>query len=80
MSTLTQTEFRTTDYGRTQNERCLNRLIESRGRWVPMPELARVMGGYAVHSRISDLRADGHIIDQMIKRTSGSTHSFYKLL
>ena len=50
------------DAGATQCEAILARLIEARGEWVPMPELCRVSGAYAVHSRIADLRARGHSI------------------
>jgi hypothetical protein len=46
----------------TQCEAILARLERARGKYVSLPELARVSGAYAVHSRISDLRAWGHDI------------------
>lgn len=66
----------------TQNERVLARLRQSLGDWVPMPTLAMSSGAFAVHSRVSDLRKQGHRIEQKSERKSGSraNHSFYRLL
>jgi hypothetical protein len=50
------------DVAETQCELILARLEKARGRWVMMPELSRVSGSYVVHSRIADLRAQGHPI------------------
>jgi hypothetical protein len=47
--------------------------------WVSLPYLVDVSGGYAVHSRVADLRKLGHDIEQMSVRRSGKVHSFYRL-
>lgn len=57
----------------TQCELILGRLVRSRGRWVPLPELSRVSGSYAVHSRISDLRAMGCAIPRPLLTRKGRT-------
>lgn len=58
----------------------LARLVRARGRDVPMPELARVSGAYAVHSRIADLRGRGHRIPRArIKRRGRWVLSAYRL-
>ena len=65
--------------GTSQCAIILARLQSSPGEWVPMPTLARMAGGYAVHSRISDLRTRGHVIDHCNRRFGRKTHSFYRL-
>lgn len=47
----------------TQADKILERLQRTPGEWVPMPELWEVSGAFAVHSRISELRARGHAIE-----------------
>ena len=66
----------------TQVERILAVLTQRHGQWVPMPELARESGAYAVHSRISDLRKDGWVIETKIERVRGrrTQASYYRLL
>jgi hypothetical protein len=46
-----------------------------------MPDLARIAGGYAVHSRIADLRKRGHRIAWMQERKPGTRKvwSYYRL-
>jgi hypothetical protein len=63
----------------SQRDRILARLNETPGVWVPMPELVECSGAYAVHSRISDLRKDGHTIDQHSRIKDGIVHSSYRL-
>jgi len=63
----------------TQNEKILQVLEGQRGRWVPMPELASAAGAYAVHSRISDLRRDGNVIETRIEGNCPK-RSFYRLV
>lgn len=65
----------------SQSSLILEALDKEKGKWVPMPYLARISGAFAVHSRIADLRKDGHLIRQENRRFPGSrqTHSFYKL-
>lgn len=62
----------------TQAQIILRELMLRHNQWVPMPELAAVSGAYAVHSRISDLRKAGHVIET---REEGQRprKSFYRL-
>lgn len=53
-------------YVPTQCDRILAVLSEHHGEWVEMPALAAASGAYAVHSRVSDLRADGHVIETRV--------------
>jgi hypothetical protein len=63
----------------SQNALVLSYLDYRRGQWVPMPQLVEYGGGYAVHSRISDLRKDGHQIDNMVDRSARPYKSYYRL-
>lgn len=74
---MTQREHTTIGAGATQCERILDML--QRGQWVPMPALADASGGYAVHSRIAELRARGHVITQRSERSGRKILSFYRL-
>lgn len=47
----------------TQAAAILDELRRNAGQWVSLPRLHEVSGAYAVHSRVSDLRADGHVIE-----------------
>ena len=47
--------------------------------WVSLPDLVQACGGYAVHSRVADLRKRGHDIEQTSVRRGGKVHSFYRL-
>ena len=38
-------------------------LRKARGEWVPMPKLVQARGGYAIHSRVNDLRRKGITIE-----------------
>lgn len=66
--------------GLSQCECILSALREHSGSWVAMPLLARASGGYAVHSRISDLRARGFNIEHHNERVGRVCRSFYKLV
>jgi hypothetical protein len=44
-----------------------------------MPDLARIAGGYAVHSRIADLRKRGYRISQMSDKRGRKVWSYYRL-
>jgi hypothetical protein len=59
----------------------LGELVVQKGQWVAMPDLARIAGGYAVHSRIADLRKRGHRIDAKQERRPGTRKvwSYYRL-
>ena len=54
-------------------------LTEQRGEWVEMPFLAAAMCGFAVHSRIAELRKRGHRIEHKNRRQGRAVHSFYRL-
>jgi hypothetical protein len=59
----------------TQCELILRELLAHAGEWVPMPQLSRASGAYAVHSRISNLRERGfkietHVEGQRPKKSS----------
>jgi biotin operon repressor len=63
----------------TQCERILAVLESKFGQWVPMPELGDAADCYAVHSRISNLRQDGHKIEVM-QRGGRKRKSWYRLV
>ena len=77
----TQIEFQIAGNGGSQCDRIERVLRDRAGEWVPMPDLWRASGAFAVHSRISDLRRRGLAIEHRNERKSadGSTHSFYRL-
>lgn len=76
----TQQEFTARAGGASQCDLILARLKETPGEWVPMPELFRVSGAFAVHSRVSDLRKLGFAIaHKNVRSEAGATHSFYRL-
>jgi Helix-turn-helix domain len=66
--------------GRSQAARILAELEARRGHWVPMPELWRVSGAMAVHSRIAELRGRGHAIEHRNEHQDGVVKSFYRLI
>ena len=76
---MTQPEHAATGAGQSQCDRILAELESKRGQWVPMPDLARIAGGYAVHSRIADLRKRGHRIEAMQERRGRKVWSYYML-
>lgn len=84
MPNARQLEFQQGPRKQSQCDRILEHLQARAGQPVPMPELARVGTGKPhgfcmVHSRIADLRARGHVIDQTQERVGGQYHSFYTL-
>ncbi len=65
----------------SQSSVILDILIALRGRWVSMPDLATASGGYAVHSRIAELRKHGHVIENKVeRRADGKRVSRYRLV
>ncbi|NBW20942.1 MAG: hypothetical protein EBR82_74575 [Caulobacteraceae bacterium] len=76
---MNQTEHAATGAGLSQCDRILAALESKRGHWVAMPDLARIAGGYAVHSRIAELRTRGHRIESMQERRGRKVWSFYRL-
>jgi hypothetical protein len=78
---MTQTEYKTEGVGQSQCDLILAELLKSKGQWVSMLKLHEVSGAFAVHSRVSDLRARGYsIANRNERQDSGSIHSFYMLL
>lgn len=75
---MTQREHQGLGY--TQCGAILARLEAAGGDWVPMPELAVASGAFAVHSRVSDLRSWGHVIEQRSERVGRRVLSFYRLV
>jgi hypothetical protein len=63
-----------------QNELILAVLAAVPGEWVPMPELARAGGCYAVHSRVANPREMGHRIECRIQQEGRIKHSSYRLI
>lgn len=76
---MTQTEHAAAGAGQSQCDRILAELKSKQGHWVAMPNLARIAEGYAVHSRIAELRKRGHRIESMQDRRGRKVWSFYKL-
>lgn len=66
----------------TQAALILRELEAAPAQWVAMPRLAHISGAFAVHSRVADLRAAGHTIENRTARDphSGRRLSFYRLL
>jgi hypothetical protein len=56
------------------------RLTEEIGGWVAMTELWRCSGSMNIHSRISDLRKEGMVIENHKKREGRQIHSSYRLV
>lgn len=76
---MTQREHAESGAGTTQCGAILARLEAAGGAWVPMPDLAKASGAYAVHSRVADLRSWGHVIEQRSERDGRRVRSFYRL-
>lgn len=77
---MTQREHAESGAGTSQCEAILARLEAAGGDWVPMPELAKASGAFAVHSRVSELRSWGHVIEQRSERAGRKVLSFYQLV
>jgi hypothetical protein len=65
--------------GTSQCDLILAALLMQPGQWLPMTYLGRVAGCWAVHSRISDLRRRGHVIDQRNERAGRKILSSYRI-
>lgn len=82
---MNQTTYEQSGAGLSQCNLILARLLhltpadQIRDGWVPLPDLVAACGGYAVHSRVADLRRAGHEIDQQSLRRARKVHSFYRL-
>lgn len=77
---MNQAEFAATPRTRSQCDAILSVLSDRQGDWVSMIDLWGASGAFAVHSRISDLRARGHMISHKNERKAdGTIHSFYRI-
>jgi hypothetical protein len=78
---MNQAEFHLAAKPATQAQKILDLLALRRGKWVPMTDLWRASGAFAVHSRVSDLRKAGHQIrQQSARRADGTCLSSYMLV
>ena len=75
----TQTKFRATNGGASQCERIQAALEKRAGEWVPMTDLWRISGAFAVHSRIADLRKQGLAVAHKNEWRGRKVVSFYRL-
>lgn len=64
----------------TQTDKLRSFLVARPRRWVAMPRLANEIGGYAVHSRVSDLRVEGLIVVNRQRVFRRRRHSFYRYI
>ena len=64
----------------TQNAIILQTLREASGQFVSMPALVLVSGSLNIHSRVAELRKQGHRIESNVKRVGLAKHSEYRLV
>jgi hypothetical protein len=77
---ITQTEFAPYPASLSQCDKILAALRDARGQWVAMPDLVMASASFNIHSRVSDLRKRGHVIEQEGKSEGRKVKSFYRLL
>jgi len=85
MPSQVELDFRAQAGGQSQNQKLAVYLRDNPDRWIPMPELARIITptgiGAAVHSRIADLRTKfGMTIvnESRLKPGGRQRESFYR--
>lgn len=66
--------------GASQCALILEHLQRFPGQWCSMPMLATVSGSYAVATRVSELRKQGHVIEQKNEREGNKIKSFYRIV
>jgi hypothetical protein len=79
--TQVELQFRSTAGGQTQNDRLRAIFLKRPGQWLPMTDLGREIGAWAVHSRVADLRSKyGMKIKTLISVDpfTGQRHSAYR--
>ncbi len=82
---MNQTTYEQPGAGVSQADRLFDALLRASTEcavadgWVTLPQLVAISGGYAVHSRVADLRKRGYDIEQTSVRRAGKVHSFYRL-
>lgn len=76
---VTQLEFSTE--GRTQTEKLRALFLASPGQWLSMIWLGRIIGAWAVHSRVADCRRRFQMnIENRKELKDGKSNSFYRYL
>jgi len=67
----------------TQNQKILAALARRRGKWVGLPTLAKASGSLSPATRVSNLRREGHTIENRTEKTKQNgqvvTTSHYRL-
>jgi len=63
----------------SQNDLVLQLLNRHRGQWVSLPVIAAHMKGFAVHSRVANLRKLGCRIENRVETVGRAKFSFYRL-
>jgi len=58
----------------------LEALRQANGEWVSAWRLHELSASLAVHSKVSELRRLGHVIENRVERVNGKSHSEYRLL
>tara|TARA_Y100001963_G_scaffold154483_2_gene243375 strand:- start:5491 stop:5718 length:228 start_codon:yes stop_codon:yes gene_type:complete len=53
---------------KTQNQKILNALARRRGKWVGLPTLAKASGSLSPATRVSNLRREGHVIENRTEK------------
>ena len=53
---------------KTQNQKILNALARRRGKWVGLPTLAKASGSLSPATRVSNLRREGHVIENKTEK------------
>ena len=77
---VSQIEHVVSQVAESQNDRLQAHFQACAGEWLAMPDLVRVVGAYAIHSRVAELRKRGMMIVNKRVREPGSRlcHSFYR--
>lgn len=77
---MNQKQYEETGAGVSQGAKIARALRIVMPNWVEMPDLWRVSGAMAVHSRIADLRKAGMNIENKREVRGRIVHSFYRLV
>jgi len=65
---------------KTQAKTILRLLLAAKGRWVPMPKLAKASGSLSPATRVSNLRKEGWDIRNKLDNSCRPKRSFYQLI
>ena len=77
-----QIDFVETGGALSQTDKLINVLHHANNEWVSLPQLVEAVGGYAIHSRVSDARKLGcNIINRVeFSPITNKRLSWYKLI